>query len=1375
MRKSCGGKSFFSVLLLLAYPGCANLIFGQELQFRNLNIDKGLSQNMITAICQDYRGYMWFGTKDGLNRYDGYTFKIYKADTYDSSAIRDNHITAIYEDEFRNLWIGSLYGGLQLYSRDQDNFIKIEEKNFPQEAKYISSITGNAKSGLVISFLSGHIVVINAVTDEKITNTTIFFRGIPIIQEKEELQIPVKAILAPDGLLWVSGKKGYKTYDLSKKAEVAPYRAYPTYVQEYRNNTPAGRHRDDSLSPFLTSVQDLQWDDDGVFWMNSYEGLYEFDPKRKEFVLYRFSGKLYSFLPIQKSGAEKLILVDSYDDKLLGFNPSTGMVKKIGLNGAYEKEMTDVRFSAMKSSRDGNIWLGSNGRGLFFSHPYLSLFEKGGAHADDGKMASSSLYAVLQRKSADSGGEQILFSTLNSFGQLDISPGGKIAAYNSFDLRTRVLTEDRHGAIWLGSPMGLVKYNPESHSEELKVPLNDSMIMSILTDSSGIVWFSTFSTLFSFDPAGSILKKFPFLPESVDRMLTVNYSTIHPDTDGSLWIGTAGGLFRFLPGEEKYTNVYKNDAKNLQSLSSNEVKSIRADPRQPEKYLWVGTPTGLNKLNKTKGTFEHFTTKDGLPNNTIYGILDDEEGNLWLSTNRGLSLFNTRTFVNFDVDNGLQSNEFNTGSYFKSRDGELFFGGINGYNRFHPAKITTPQQAIPVVISKAELVGTVRGPLFSEITDNVLRYDQNTVSITLASLDYIASDKITYAYRIVNRDTSWITIGRNRNILLTNLSPGNYVFQGKGTDGLGRWNDQMVEMTLIISPPWWRTNLAYLVYATTFLAFLYLFWRRYKNRLILRQNLETERKQAQAILELDRVKSRFLANITHEFRTPLTLINGHLEQLKDDASEIAAETRYKEMEQNSHQLLELINQLMDLSKIESGGYKLRYKTKDLVQEMKAIVSNFSHYARQKELQLKFEIDPSSDIRIAIRKIAYDESVVRTITSNLLSNACKFTPRRGVIQVTLAFQPLSGVIQIVVSDSGVGIPKEELNWIFDRFYQPDNSAGRHYGGSGIGLSLVKELTALHGGSVRVESEVGKGSRFTVILKEGTAGSGSAAVETALTGTEQIATPARENDDELPTILIAEDHKELRHFIRDSLGKDYRYMEAAGGVEAFKTATSQIPDLIISDVMMPEMDGLELCEKIKSGDATSHIPFILLTARADQEDKMAGLQNGADDYLTKPFSVSELRIRIENILRSRKIIQERYQSSLSHAWDENSKENAYLQKAEEAIRNNISDYMFSVERLAELMSLSTAQLNRKIKAITGQPTVTLIQNVRMQMALELLGRGEKNIAEIGYAVGFESPGYFGKVFKKHYGFTPSEREKLKDYLQTEHKAPRNSAKK
>jgi signal transduction histidine kinase/DNA-binding NarL/FixJ family response regulator/streptogramin lyase len=1353
------------MILLLVYVSS----FGQELQFRHLSIEQGLSQNMTTTICQDYKGFMWFGTKDGLNRYDGYSFKIYKADTFDENSIPDNYITATFEDAYHNLWIGTMYGGLLLYDREKDSFIKINQKNFPARAKYISSITGTPQTGLIIAFLSGHVVRVTAIQKEKPTTQSIFYSSTLVVQKAGELQIPVKAILAPDGLLWVSGKNGYRIYDPITEKQLDHYRSYPTYVQEYNKLVPTSRRRDDSLSPLLTSVQDLKWDEDGIFWMNSFMGLYAFDPKRKEFTLYQFSSSLYAVLPLQGQSGEKKILVDSYGDKLLQLNPLTGQVKKIDLNRPNNQEILDVRFSVMEKTRDGSIWLGSNGRGIFFSHPYLSLFSKGKlVFSQHDNFISNSLYTLFQQKSPTTGHEQILFSTLNVFGQLDIAPDGKITSFIENNLRTRCIIQDEpEGKVWIGSPMGLIHYDPDTRKVDLKVPMKDSMIMSIYRDSTGIIWFSTYSNLFSFDPVLNKLKKFPFLSESNDRMVTMHYSTIQPDLDGSLWLGTSIGLLHFSPHTERYIHVYKSNPQIPHSLSSNEVKCIYIDPDPSSHFVWVGTTTGLNRLDKKTGHFEHFTTEDGLPNNTVYGILDDEKGNMWLSSNRGISLFDPKrkSFINFDVENGLQSNEFNTGAYFKSKNGELFFGGINGYNRFYPQNVRIQMHKTPIVISQVQQVGAGKkeATYFSEIKDNVLRHDQNNISIDLASLDYLASDRINYAYRIINHDTAWNNIGNNRNILLTNLSPGKYVFQGRGTDGLGQWNDQWVEMTFVIVPPWWRSPYAHLFYTCIILLSIYGFWKRYKYRMMLQQSMENERRQAQDVMALNQIKSRFLANITHEFRTPLTLINGHLEQLEENDSSISKETRYREMKQNSHHLLGLINQLMDLSKIESGAYKIRYRTKDLVQELQMIVANFAAYSMQKQITLEFE--PCAQVLCASKKFTYDEGVVQTIVSNLLSNACKFTPQYGFIQVTLAYESQDSEVKITVSDTGIGISKDDLNHIFDRFYQSDDSSGRQFGGSGIGLSLVKELAILHGGDVAVESEPTVGSRFTITLKEGPRESNSTDIQEVLPNvpahTEWEEVVGAENETTVPTILIAEDHLELRRFISESLGNHYQYIEVGSGIEALDLAISQIPDLVISDVMMPGMDGLELCKEIKNHDVTSHIPIILLTARADSEDKLAGLKNGADDYLTKPFSVQELRFRVKNILHSRKVLQKRYQTSLPQALKDKSIENTYIVKVEGLIRSNTTDAAFGVEKLAQILMLSTAQLNRKIKAITGQTTVLFIQNVKMQMALELLMQGEKNIAEIAFEVGFENPGYFSKVFKKHFGFSPSERERLKDY--------------
>jgi signal transduction histidine kinase/DNA-binding response OmpR family regulator len=564
--------------------------------------------------------------------------------------------------------------------------------------------------------------------------------------------------------------------------------------------------------------------------------------------------------------------------------------------------------------------------------------------------------------------------------------------------------------------------------------------------------------------------------------------------------------------------------------------------------------------------------------------------------------------------------------------------------------------------------------------------------------------------------------------------------------------------------------LARVTYVVLFALTLFLFWKRYQNRILAEQRLETERQKAMAILELDQVKTRFLANITHEFRTPLTLINGHIERLKSQGHFPDAAVQFGEMERNSSHLLQLINQLVDLSKLESGELKLKLTPKDILNDLRVFVFSFNSYAELKNIHLHLELDPATEQRLLNQKLCYDENVLLTIVNNLLSNACKFTEREGTIVFSFRVEEPALRIHIRVSDTGPGIPPEELPKLFDRFYQSDSSMVRSYEGSGIGLSLVKELAILHGGGVSVESQLGVGSTFHVWLQASEAGEEETEASNASVARQRGADRTETSNvaseqEELPLLVLVEDHPDLRRFIRESLGEGYRFAEAVNGAEGLQLASHSIPDLVISDVMMPEMDGFAFCSELKKQTLTSHIPVILLTARVGLDDKLTGLERGADDYLTKPFSARELRLRVHNMLTSRRSLLEKHglrQDKQKIAAAALPGESVFVGQLVDAITRHMSEPTLAVEGLAEAMNLSSSQLQRKLRAICGKSVQKLIQEVRMENAIELLASGQKNVSEVAFIVGYDDPGYFSKVFKKNFGFLPSERERIKTFF-------------
>lgn len=828
---------------------------------------------------------------------------------------------------------------------------------------------------------------------------------------------------------------------------------------------------------------------------------------------------------------------------------------------------------------------------------------------------------------------------------------------------------------------------------------------------------------------------------------------------------------------------YRNDPNDRFSLSHNVVRAICDDPFAPEKFLWIGTAGGgLNRFDVAAEKFTHFTTKDGLPNMVIYAILSDEAGHLWMSTNHGLSRFNPRTFAfkNFDVKTGLQDNEFNSCSYFKSESGELFFGGINGFNAFYPADIRENSHIPPVVITDFRIFNEsvapgMHSPLemsISEAEKITLRHDQKVFSFEFAALDFTDPAKNQYAYKMENFDEDWQQAGTNYSATYTNLDPGEYTFRVKGSNNDGVWNDEGTAINITILPPWWQTWWAYSLFTLLALAALY-FLRRYElNRIQLKNQARMEHLEADKLRELDQMKSRFFANISHEFRTPLTLIMGQIDSLRLLLKDPAAKARIEMAFRNSRLLLRLINQLLDLAQLEAGSKQLHLVYGDIVPLLRRLTQSFESLALKKQIDLRFHCAPD------VIKTDYDPEKIQKIIHNLLSNAFKFTPKGGKIRVRVTVdsdQPKTkDCLRITVRDSGVGIPAQHLPHIFDRFYHAGNPATRNpdYTGTGIGLALTKELAELHGGQITAASEEGFGTAFTVRLpvsnglnsqpveqleppiiqepiditvQDQTTGAGRPAAINKRTGAGQ------------EIILIVEDNADVRAYIRGHLEERFQVAEAGDGEDGFAKALELMPDLVITDVMMPKLDGFALSKKLRDDEKTSHIPIIMLTVRAEETDKITGLEIGVDDYLTKPFSPNELQTRVHNLIALRKKMRERFsRTTLIKPAEVSvlSADQKFLERLTEAVEANMENEHFDLKALSAAAGLSMRQLERKLKALINQTPNQFVRSMRLERAKQLLEQNAGTVSEIAYMAGFNSISYFSKAFRQAFGKPPSE---------------------
>jgi len=805
-------------------------------------------------------------------------------------------------------------------------------------------------------------------------------------------------------------------------------------------------------------------------------------------------------------------------------------------------------------------------------------------------------------------------------------------------------------------------------------------------------------------------------------------------------------------------------------------------------------------------------------------ITGNSNGNLWMATEKGLVIFDPTPDLGlhcklFERSDGLPYEGSIIAPLFRSRSGKIFvpskYGSQNGFYCFHPDSVILNTHIPQVVITDFKVRNNpfILDSNISLLKHINLRYNENYLSFEFAALDYVNTGKNQYAYKLEGIDDNWISSGNRRFAAYTSVPPGNYTFFVKGSNNDGIWNEKGTSLLITIDPPPWKTWWAFTIYGLV-LGFMVYGLRQYDlKRQRLKQKLEIEQVEAEKLKELDSMKSRFFANISHEFRTPLTLILGpldkHLQKLKDKG----LKKDMSIMQRNARRLQKLINQLLDLSKLESGKMKLHAQELDAIPLIRGYVQSFESLAKQKSIELSFQVAAAGaaketaaataaaagkkDLKIPVYA---DQDKLEKILFNLLSNAFKYTSEGGRIEIEVcswqfAVGRTSQVtshkshidsLLISISDTGSGIPPEKLPHIFDRFYQTDDIYTKDGEGTGIGLALTKELVELHHGSIEVQSEVGVGTTFLVYLplgnehltpeelgekgerkkeQEEEIGNWQLAIGSDSIAKDRAPCPvpcATDRDEHL--ILIVEDNTDLRLYIRTFLDQSYQVIEAEDGRQGFERALEHIPDLIISDVMMPQMDGYELCIKLKTNELTSHIPVILLTARASKESKIEGLETGADDFIVKPFDSDELIIRIKNLLDQRKrlsrLIEERIQKSVVPGYlsieDSNitSMDEQFLKKAFDTMKENYSDPEFNVEEFSQEMNMSRNQLHRKIKALTRHTAVEFIRSYRLNRAAEFIKKKSATIAEIAYDVGFSSPSYFSECFQKQFGILPSD---------------------
>ena len=1001
-------------------------------------------------------------------------------------------------------------------------------------------------------------------------------------------------------------------------------------------------------------------------------------------------------------------------------------------NNPYALHYNDVL--SLFEDNTGTIWLGTDGTGLSYYDEYLVKFNV----LTNDQVPQNVNVDVIRAIAKDSENNIWVGTSGKGLTRLNIDKQDfyTYTAQNSKLLGDRVMSLlFGDGKLWIGhQTFGLQLMDAKGKITSFKQTENFT-IWKIYNGENDRIWLGTRDHgLILFDKGEGIIQQYN---SKNSKLTTNNIRTIEKGKGNELWIGTeTDGLFKL--------DIKSNKIEKVKDINSS-IKSLYLNGTS----LFIGTNgDGLQVFNPQEKSVQDFTTNEGLPNNVVYGILPDKEGYLWMSSNKGISKLkfhnNTISVIeNYSNYDGLQAFEFNTGAYFKDENGMLYFGGLEGINWFNPNQLSFNPIKPKTVISGFEVFNRDRRLVPSQ----KLQHTENTVTFTFSSLHFSQPERNQYKYKLLNNDADWIAAGNSNLAHYTNLPPNDYEFQVISSNYDGVWNTDPATYSFTILKPWYGTNLAKGAYALLAVLFGFYLYRYLKWRWEIKAQLRLEHEETERLKKLDEFKTKLYTNISHEFRTPLTLISGPIEnQLaktklsKEDKRELSL------VKQNADRLVGLVDQLLDLSMIDSGQRKLTIKQGNLAILLKQLISAFQYKAAEKNIAI------SSSIK-DLKNVWFDTDIIEKVVSNLLSNSIKYSPESSTIVFEASNQ--EGVLVLSVINQSDFVGKKDLSKLFQRFYQ-DNKLSE---GVGVGLALVRELVTLSNGTIIANNIDDNKIQFTVSIPIDS----SAFEDEVLVFDDQIEnkepqiSPQVESvERENPLLLVVEDEADIRAFIISIFKNNYQVIEAENGKIDITKALKKMPDLIISDIMMPEIDGIQLCNTLKTNELTSHIPIILLTAKVGEENEIEGVKTGADAYVTKPFKSEKLKIRVEKLIENRRQLQKHFSKTLSIKPELSitSTESDFLKRLQTVLDEHITEPDFTSERFGKLMHMSRTQLHRKLKAISGMSASEFIRSQRLKLAIRLLEESDASISEIAYQVGFNTPSYFSKCFKEEYNCTPNE---------------------
>jgi signal transduction histidine kinase/ligand-binding sensor domain-containing protein/DNA-binding response OmpR family regulator len=1335
--------------------------------FYKLDTYNGLSHNQVNTMLKDHDGFLWVGTLSGLNRYDGYSCRVFRKDYNDSSSVLDNSIQSLYELPDGRMWVTTQAGPCIYNSNtekfDADYYAYLRSLGLPA-APVSNIIKGNNKRyWFVYNNLD---LYLYSAAEKKVVK----FRQNPVVNNPEVLA-SIKE--SGDGKVWLVYQTGLlQMYDISLDKIVSESAAiknlnlgnifYNLFVDNegdiwvwgVNNGVVLFQPRFNSIRQFTESsfpsrlnrnlVTQIVQDNTGLIWVSTDHGGVNLINKKNNFSITYLVNDPKDLRSLSQNSItstykddDGIIWLGTYKQGVNYVNSNIVLFPLYRHQEGNPKSLPYDDVNRFVEDKAGNIWIGTNGGGLIY----------------------------FDRKN-------------NTFKQYLHDPDNKNSLSNNVIVSLLI---DHEGILWIGTYFGGLnsfdgkKFTHYRHSDSDSSSIANDNVWEIFEDTQHNLWIGTLGGgLDRFDRKTNRFLHIQFKGQPTDLIPSNYISTILQDKKGNLWVALAGGITVWEKSRATPFLYQQNNDKN--SLSNNTVLNLLEDSKG---RIWVGTREGLNLFKEQTRQFQRFTVADGLLDNMIMNMIEDNHGTYWISTSRGLCNVIPKegpgglrfSVISYDETNNLQNGEFNDNAALKTKAGELIFGGPSGFNIINPDKIHAPAYRPRIIFTGLQILNNTVEPdevinnrvllqqSLSKLQGIKLKYKENVFSIEFTSLDFGHSSGRKYAYMLQGFNSDWLYAdGDQRKVTYTNLNPGDYTLKVKVLSKDGVWSD-IKTLQIDIQPPFWRTTLAYIIYGVIAAGLFLLVRKITLDRIHMRYEVRQQRKEAERAHALEQYKTKFFTNVSHEFRTPLSLILAPLDKIIRQAGDEDQKKQLNLVQRNAKRLLNLVNQLLDFRKIEVQGLKLHPSIGDIVKFTEDISHSFTDIAEKKGIQFSFSSDIDS------LEIYFDKDKIEKILFNLLSNAFKYTHDAGQVSVHLAYKAPAenekdGTLAIQINDTGIGIPADQHEKIFERFFQTNVPESMVNQGTGIGLAITKEFVRLHGGVITVKSEPDKGTCFTVTLPARKIYEPSfIATGTPVTSeeNEQYIFEDSQPVGKRKTIIVAEDNEDLRFYLKENLRGQYHVEEATNGKEAWEKIKLLNPDLVVSDIMMPGMDGIQLAKTIKNDTLTAHIPVILLTAMGSEEKQIEGFQAGVNDYITKPFTYEILATRIKNLLAQQKLLQKRFQKQIEVNPSEvtvTPVDEKFLKQALDVVEKYMDNPDFSVEDFSREMCLSRKALYNKILSLTGKAPLEFIRSIRIKRAAQLLEKSGMTIAEIAYDVGFNNPKNFTKYFKEEFKVLPSQ---------------------